>query len=236
MIRVITKADAPKASAADKEWTTPADASEQLSLDRRSRKDRRVAEHGLPSGIFKERRLRPDQRKPVVNEIQFSEWAGEWTQFLAQAAGKSSTTDSRRERIGFEWRDSMDIGVPEIDYQHRQLAISLNALYDVMQPPFVRETFNKSLNAFSVAMQQHMTDEERFMDRVGLDQSVLHKEIHRHMSDRFDAYNRSFEKDEITAEVLFSTLSKWLAYHIEGDDHMIGNFFATATATAKQAD
>lgn len=76
------------------------------------------------------------------------------------------------------WNDSLTIGIPEIDRQHKQLIDQLNSLVDAMHANRGPEEINKIVQFLDLYVGQHFSFEEGCMHRYKCPVACDNKEAH----------------------------------------------------------
>ena len=66
-----------------------------------------------------------------------------------------------------EWNETLNIGVPEIDYQHRNLVSMLNALAKAIEEGTTDTVLREILDELNAYILTHFAAEERIMERIG---------------------------------------------------------------------
>jgi hemerythrin len=128
-----------------------------------------------------------------------------------------------------EWRDEFEIGVPEIDDQHRRLIAMLAGFYKALGHGPSRDALGELLTGLIDYTRYHFATEERLMLSADYPMLVAHRAEHAKfvtkvtdMAKRF-AENRlviSFEATEFIRDWLFSHIlvsDKHLGGHLTSD-------------------
>lgn len=125
----------------------------------------------------------------------------------------------------FQWENQYNIGIEEIDAQHRHLLGLINRLSAQLLKggltPEERQDYLSQVVAYS---HYHFADEERFMEEAGLDVGYVsaHKQIHRQFVHQLEMFMPELEHDADEAMgVLLKFLFNWLVFHILGSDQAI---------------
>jgi hemerythrin len=124
----------------------------------------------------------------------------------------------------FTWSDSLELGIEEIDGQHRELFRRGERLYHALRQgdPAGAELMLSSFRDFVLS---HFEFEERWMQRTDFPQLGAHREAHRDFADRFHRVTGEYRRHGPTAEVaesLRTWLEAWLCEHIGGEDRALG--------------
>ena len=115
------------------------------------------------------------------------------------------------------WVPALNIGIEEIDRQHRRIADYINRLYALRETPdrkllgdVIAETVDYTLS--------HFAFEEGMLEEAGYMFSGPHKRVHELFIRRVTEIQQRFEAGEDVANELHGMLSRWLFNHIRGDD------------------
>jgi hemerythrin len=129
----------------------------------------------------------------------------------------------------FAWSNSLELGIEEIDEQHRELFRRGERLYHAILhgEPASAELMLASFRDFVLS---HFEFEERWMRRADFPEAALHREAHRDFADRLHRVTGEYRRHGPTAEVAATLqvwLEAWLREHIRGEDRNLGRW-ATA--------
>jgi hemerythrin len=128
----------------------------------------------------------------------------------------------------FTWTDDLELGIEEIDEQHRELFRRGERLYHAMchgQPAGADLT----LASFRDFVLSHFEFEERLMQRVAFPSLTPHREAHRDFADRLHRVTGEYRRHGPTSEVaekLHRWLEAWLREHIGSEDRALGRWVA----------
>lgn len=123
-----------------------------------------------------------------------------------------------------EWEDRMNVGVREIDAEHRHLVSLLNQLFDAMQQGIGREKLGYILDSLVDYTDAHFRHEEKLFETTEYPASESHKKEHNNLRRQvIEIQNKykSGELDTITIETL-TFLKHWLINHTTGSDKKFG--------------
>ena len=118
-----------------------------------------------------------------------------------------------------EWNQALNVGIPEIDYQHRNLVSMLNALHTAIEANEPREHLGEILEELDLYVANHFATEERIAKQGGLEFSdhikthgkglrVLNKALDDVRSGARDAYS------------LLRYIELWFERHINEQDKL----------------
>ncbi len=117
----------------------------------------------------------------------------------------------------FQWSDSLNTGIAEIDNQHRAIADYINALYDVEQTND-RDEVGNVLSGLADYTLNHFNFEEQLMEQAGYEFLRAHRKVHELFINRIAEYRGRFLNGENITDELVNLLKSWLANHIKQED------------------
>lgn len=121
-----------------------------------------------------------------------------------------------------EWDASLNLGVKQIDDQHKrliQLANNIIAAVHSGEAQDVMDSFFNELREYTVF---HFRDEERFMEEVGYPERGRHHAMHNALKQRVKHFQRDlYEQKNISCEDVLQFMKGWLVDHILGQDMKI---------------
>lgn len=113
------------------------------------------------------------------------------------------------------WGPMLNVGVKEIDDQHRKLVDLVNQLNDAMAAGKGRNTLAPVLDELVRYTQYHFGTEERLMAKHPGSQSAAHKGEHQKFIADVSAFKKKFDSGNamISTEIMIF-LRDWLSKHI----------------------
>lgn len=132
--------------------------------------------------------------------------------------------------MGIEWRDSLSIGVEEIDNQHKQLLSHFDKLLKACESGKGLGELKSLLGFLDGYVIKHFKDEEsiqRLRNYPGYD---AHKKEHETFVERLKTLKQEISTEGIALHHLMETnnlLLKWLLHHISTVDVQLGKFLKT---------
>lgn len=117
----------------------------------------------------------------------------------------------------FQWSDSLNTGIAEIDNQHRAIADYINALYDVKQTND-RDEVGNVLSGLVDYTLNHFSFEEQLMEQAGYEFLRAHRKVHELFINRIADFRGRFINGEDITDELLNLLKSWLANHIKQED------------------
>lgn len=131
-----------------------------------------------------------------------------------------------------EWSKALEVGIPEIDYQHRNLVSMLNALHTAIEAGEPRAHLGEILEELDLYVSNHFATEERLMERIHYEFMAQHKVEHLRLAETVQQHRSAFAGGEGSAEELMQFLIRWLLNHIAGADSHIGAAYNKHSAVA----
>ena len=121
----------------------------------------------------------------------------------------------------FEWNDKLELGVEEMDEEHKILIGKINVLVSKLEEQYVKKdkmALLASFNDLATYTVKHFQDEEAFMQSIGYAQFHSHKKIHEKLLGQVQNYGKQIESGSLDDKKLVSFLRNWLISHIMGVD------------------
>jgi hemerythrin len=125
------------------------------------------------------------------------------------------------------WKDSLLIGVPQIDNQHRKLVEAIDALLAACSQGHGRDAIEKTLYFVVDYTKKHFSDEEKLQAQYGYPGLAAHTRIHTQFITTVSGLVSDFKQNgpniALTGKIN-KTLVDWLINHITIEDKKIGDF------------
>lgn len=122
-----------------------------------------------------------------------------------------------------EWNNNLDIGVNDMNDQHKIILNYMNSLYDSVQN---KEDFSKGkvfLDKLKDYTIQHFQEEEQYMESINFPGLESHKLIHKDLLNKFTKHYQEMIDAQQFSDSFFNFLKFWLSSHIQGIDIKYGN-------------
>ena len=129
--------------------------------------------------------------------------------------------------VKFEWNEIYELGIPEIDLQHKKLISISNELYDVATKDDVnlKLTMSKILKNLTDYTVYHFTSEEDFMKKYGYEGVPMHKIAHDNFVAEVTQQIKKLDSSSKEAVLLFyDYIANWILTHIAKADKIWANF------------
>jgi hemerythrin len=128
------------------------------------------------------------------------------------------TNDSSMEELFMKWRPDFELGIPEIDKQHKKIVELINSLNDAFMKHETKGKLEGILNEMAeYAVYHFKTEEKLFVDR-NFPFAKEHIQQHQQFARKVQDYKTKHEAGHsVTFQVLIF-LRKWLTDHILDSD------------------
>lgn len=130
-----------------------------------------------------------------------------------------------------EWRDNFAIGIPSVDYEHRELIDLINALHSGLSRHASAEEIAGFLGEVDARIAAHFALEEKTMRDLRYDEYLDHKADHERLLDQIRDIGDAFEAGVYTdyGDQLSESLRSWFAEHFRTKDARLHAFVARHT-------
>lgn len=131
----------------------------------------------------------------------------------------------------FKWDKSWEIGLVEIDRQHRQLVDIINELGDAMKSRKTGDVISNVLKELDEYTRRHFSFEEALMKRYEYEDLEAHKPLHVKFVSQIKDFRGQVNDGNIAVGVkMFNFLGDWLRGHIRGTDTQYAEVIKTRGA------
>ena len=96
------------------------------------------------------------------------------------------------------WSDSLSVGVPEMDEEHRRFIARVNELNRAIIECEDKVSVARRMNLMLMQAAEHFAHEEELLDRSKYPHSAAHKAKHADLSAQFDRVMKEFEQSELS--------------------------------------
>jgi hemerythrin len=135
--------------------------------------------------------------------------------------------------MGIEWRESLSIGVLEIDNQHKQLLSHFDQLLKACEMGKGLEELRSLLGFLDGYVVKHFNDEESIQRVRNYPGYEAHKQEHASFIARLKVLKQEIRTEGVALHHVMETnnlLLKWLIHHISTVDVQLGKFLKTLAA------
>ncbi|NLK97658.1 hemerythrin family protein [Defluviitalea saccharophila] len=129
------------------------------------------------------------------------------------------------------WKDTYELGVPQIDAQHKELFRRVEAFLQVLRSKDTWEDklpkINETLEFMKGYVVEHFRDEEEYQKKINYPEYEAHKQIHSNMVGYVLEVSKQFEEsnnDENLMQQFGGKLLAWLINHVAAEDQRIADY------------
>ena len=132
-----------------------------------------------------------------------------------------------------EWSDSLSVGIPSIDEQHRELVAILNELHEAMMERRGRDVLGGLFARLIDYTKYHFSHEEELLERAQYAEFTAHRTQHVMLAEKVKQLQAQFEAGKITLGVeVMEFLRDWLRNHIAVSDKRYAGFLSGKSGVA----
>jgi hemerythrin len=125
-----------------------------------------------------------------------------------------------------EWKDSLSVGIKEIDLQHQKLIEMINNLHDAMHQGKGKDVLGEIIKGLVGYADTHFLTEEKYFDQFGYPDTGSHKKEHSAFTQKIAEFKVGFDAGKLALSItVMDFLSSWLRNHIKVVDKKYGPFF-----------
>ncbi len=132
--------------------------------------------------------------------------------------------DGKPKLTRFELKESYLLGVQNMDDEHKELVIRINALADALGNRNNTSLAFQSLAEFTA---QHFNHEEKYMASISYPDLENHKKIHAKLLSQVGIFGDQINNHTVNPAELINFLNDWLIKHILGVDMKYAHFSRT---------
>ena len=128
--------------------------------------------------------------------------------------------------MSITWNQSLETGIPLIDFQHKELVKQVNTLFD----PGNMNRFQETLDFLEKYVVKHFSDEQKMQTDSRYPKAAAHKSYHDAFVVTFKKLKSDYEKKGGTASnniELTRTAADWLKNHILVHDKDFAEYYKT---------
>jgi hemerythrin len=123
--------------------------------------------------------------------------------------------------MSIKWRSDLEIGIEEIDNQHKALVNAVNDFLQACTQGKGKEEVGKTLNFLSDYVVTHFNYEQEYQKKYGYPKYEQHLNMHQSFLEEADNMKKKFEQEgpSLHFTVQFSKkVVNWIITHIGGAD------------------
>ena len=123
------------------------------------------------------------------------------------------------------WESKYELGIPEIDNQHRKWVAILNKFYDQISKSELKKNMLEMLDEAFDYTKFHFREEEKFMASINYVNIDDQKRMHKDIIATLENFKKSILSDKtITSMNLTNEMKKWFKEHILVEDKKYADF------------
>ena len=129
--------------------------------------------------------------------------------------------------VKFEWNEMYELGIQEIDLQHKKLIDISNELYDIATKDNenYKLSMSKILKKLTDYTVYHFTSEEEFMAKYGYQGTPMHKIAHDNFVSEVTQQIKKLENgSQNDVLVFYDYIANWILAHIAKADKIWAKF------------
>ncbi len=132
-----------------------------------------------------------------------------------------------------EWNPTLELGVEQMDRQHRQLVKILNELHQAMRAGSQPRELMRVMEELILYTKYHFATEERLMAEASYPALPSHKQKHLALTAKVEEYAAEVLKGRATVSLtILQFLKDWLNRHILGTDREFAEFVKARSQAA----
>lgn len=113
------------------------------------------------------------------------------------------------------WNDSLTLGLPSIDQQHKQLVELLNSLHDAMVGRQGQQKLGAILDGLANYTIEHFSYEEGLLAQYQYREAATHAALHQHFKTKIAEFREELSGGRIAMSTsVLAFLQGWLTSHI----------------------
>ena len=116
------------------------------------------------------------------------------------------------------WTEQANIGIEEVDQQHRKMVAYINQLDDAYYSGLSKKKLEKIINELVDYTIYHFKSEESLQERAGYPFLKAHQKAHVLYAQSILDFQSRFEKGEDISKDMEGLLAKWFFDHLKHDD------------------
>lgn len=118
-----------------------------------------------------------------------------------------------------DWKPAYSLGIPEIDFEHRELIREINEAYAHIEADSHPDAIEASLEEIYALIASHFALEERHMRQLGYAGFDSHKDDHEELLDEIRGLMDDYARDSEAGRVrLQERLADWFSVHFSTFD------------------
>jgi hemerythrin len=122
----------------------------------------------------------------------------------------------------------MEVGIPKVDEQHRELVDRINQVMSLGVDSVSKEETQKTLNFLGDYIRKHFRDEETLQAQSGYPKYEWHREQHKLYVENFEKLDKEFKQNGASMKFsldLNNSIVGWIVKHIKSVDKEFGKYY-----------
>jgi hemerythrin-like metal-binding protein len=132
----------------------------------------------------------------------------------------------------FEWNDSIALGIPDIDEQHKALFGWVDTLNEAIKNGEGPEAVGEVIWKLITYVTEHFTDEERLMLSCNYPGLEAHRMEHDRFVARLQEIQINFIAGQEVSKNVMDFMLEWLVNHIKGTDQGYSRFISSQATSS----
>ena len=124
----------------------------------------------------------------------------------------------------FEWDDSIALGIPTIDQQHKAIFDWINTLNEAIKSDDSSEAVGEVIWGLISYVTEHFSEEERLMLSCNYPDLIVHRTEHDNFVTRLREIQVEFIGGQEVGASVLDFMVHWLVCHIKGTDQGYNRF------------
>lgn len=167
---------------------------------------------------------KPFEDIKLIEKIFKFESVSDYKEF---SLSKRDEEASNEEGFVLSWRDDFEIGVSEIDEEHRKMIDEFEKLYNFMKNGEGHHYYRELLDFLNNYVDTHFQNEEKLQKNISYKWFESHKKMHQQFENQLNEIIARSKEKEVTNEDLIKInlfVKNWLIRHILIEDKKIAEF------------
>jgi len=122
--------------------------------------------------------------------------------------------------MGFmAWSSKFELGIPEMDEQHKKWLAILNSFYDHLSDKDLTAQMKSLIQDVIDYTQYHFSEEEKLMASIGYHELNQQKQMHKEITDKIIRFKQRLDAGNLViSTAVTSELKSWFKEHIMIED------------------
>lgn len=118
-----------------------------------------------------------------------------------------------------KWSEKYNLGITEVDNQHKGLVIIINELFTLMSEGKAKDNLESIFEHLTDYTKKHFFTEEAMMIKFAYPDYNNHKQEHTKFIEKLTSLKNDFSKGKVTVSLeILNFLKEWLLNHIQITD------------------